>query len=363
MTRLLLTTDTVGGVWNYATDLAGALIDHGIEPVLVALGPKPRLTQRGEVPAGVELIETDLPLDWLAATPREVVEAGEALARLADRARVDVVQVNAPALAAKSPFQQPVIAVAHSCVCTWWQAVRGGTIDPDLAWRAALTGEGLRAADWAIAPSAAFGAALQCCYGLAEPPLVVRNGRRHSEPSAHAPHDFAFTAGRLWDEAKNIGVLEKAAASLSMPLRAAGPTTGPNGSAVTLRHVDALGSLSESAVSGWLSMRPIYVTSALYEPFGLAVLEAAQAGCALVLSDIPTFRELWDGAASFVYPHDPRGFARAIEDIAGDPALRAHLGQAAQERSARYTVERMAAEMAALYRELTDNAPAELVPA
>ena len=45
---------------------------------------------------------------------------------------------------------------------------------------------------------------------------------------------------------------------------------------------------------------PIFVSAARYEPFGLAVLEAAQAGCALVLSDIPTFRELWDGAALFV---------------------------------------------------------------
>ena len=39
---------------------------------------------------------------------------------------------------------------------------------------------------------------------------------------------------------------------------------------------------------------------ARYEPFGLAVLEAAQAGMRLVLSDIPSFRELWDGAATFV---------------------------------------------------------------
>ena len=46
----------------------------------------------------------------------------------------------------------------------------------------------------------------------------------------------------------------------------------------------------------------VFVSPALYEPFGLAVLEAAQAGCALVLSDIPTFRELWDGVALFVAP-------------------------------------------------------------
>ena len=31
----------------------------------------------------------------------------------------------------------------------------------------------------------------------------------------------------------------------------------------------------------------------------MSVLEAGQSGCALVLSDIATHGELWDGAASF----------------------------------------------------------------
>ena len=36
------------------------------------------------------------------------------------------------------------------------------------------------------------------------------------------------------------------------------------------------------------------------------MLEAASAGCPLILGDIPTFRELWDGAAVFVAPDDAR---------------------------------------------------------
>ena len=85
--------------------------------------------------------------------------------------------------------------------------------------------------------------------------------------------------------------------------------------------------------------RPIFVSSALYEPFGLAVLEAAQAGCALVLSDIPTFRELWDGAALFVSPHDDRALAAAIVRLLGDRSYRAERAEKAVERAARYTVE------------------------
>jgi glycosyltransferase involved in cell wall biosynthesis len=90
----------------------------------------------------------------------------------------------------------------------------------------------------------------------------------------------------------------------------------------------------------------------LYEPFGLAVLEAAQAGCALVLSDIPTFRELWDEAALFVPPSDARALGEALDTIIADPALRARLAAAATRRAARYTVDKSADALAALMRSL-----------
>ncbi|MBW8786143.1 MAG: glycosyltransferase, partial [Novosphingobium sp.] len=87
-------------------------------------------------------------------------------------------------------------------------------------------------------------------------------------------------------------------------------------------------------------------------PFGLAVLEAAMSGCALVLSDIPTFRELWDGAALLLPPDDAQGFAEAVQELVCDFGLRQQMGEAARERARRYTAERMAARMAGHYREL-----------
>jgi glycosyltransferase involved in cell wall biosynthesis len=96
----------------------------------------------------------------------------------------------------------------------------------------------------------------------------------------------------------------------------------------------------------------IFVSAALYEPFGLAVLEAAQAGCALILSDIPTFRELWQGAALFVAPSDARAIADALNKITGDAALRARLAYAAKRRAASYTIGKSADALAALMRSL-----------
>ena len=71
-----------------------------------------------------------------------------------------------------------------------------------------------------------------------------------------------------------------------------------------------------------------------------------------MLSDIPTFRELWDGAATFVTPGDAPAFAEAIRALLADPARHAAQSQAARLRAARYTPAAMAAQMSGIYRDL-----------
>ncbi|HEX8375042.1 MAG TPA: glycosyltransferase, partial [Geminicoccaceae bacterium] len=80
---------------------------------------------------------------------------------------------------------------------------------------------------------------------------------------------------------------------------------------------------------------------ARYEPFGLAVLEAAASGCALVLGDILSLRELWGGAARFVSRNEPDALRRALLDLIGNEAARERLGAAARERARAFTRDRM----------------------
>ncbi|HEX8167436.1 MAG TPA: glycosyltransferase family 4 protein [Beijerinckiaceae bacterium] len=356
---LLMTADAVGGVWQYATDLARALAEHGVETTLAVLGPTPSaeaLAEAASIPSA-RILVTGLPLDWTAESPGEIVEAGRAVAELAREVRADIVHLNSPALAADARFPAPVVGVCHSCLATWWQAVRSGPLPADFAWRTALLSRGYRAADALTAPTAAFARMTAAAYGIPEP-FVVRNGRRPSpRPEASAaPADLVFTAGRLWDEGKNLLALDRAAARLTVPVVAAGPLMGPNGAAVALPHLRTLGRLSDKEVRGWLARLPAFVSVPRYEPFGLAVLEAAQAGCALVLSDIPTLRELWDGAALFVDPQDDRAIADAIASLIAEPTQRAALGAAAEKRAGQYTVEAAAKGMMAIYERLTARA-------
>ena len=353
-TKVLVTADAVGGVWQYSLDLARGLARLGIGTVLAAMGPSPSPVQAKAAAAipGLKLVDTGLALDWLAEDAVSLMAAGEAIAELAEAEGVDLVQLNTPALAAGAIFTRPVVAVQHSCVASWWEAVHGTPLPADFGWRTELTRTGLHAANAVVTPTAAFGEAVRRIYALPEAPQTVHNGRTPLPLPAAAPHDFVFTAGRLWDEGKNLGTVDAAAGRLAVPLRAAGPLQGPNGASVMFDNIHCLGNLEEEEIGRWLSARPVFVSAALYEPFGLAVLEAAAAGCPLILSDIPTFRELWGGAATFVAPRDEEGFTRAIGEIVGDDFLRAEMGRAAQERAARFTPDAMAAQMASVYRSL-----------
>jgi glycosyltransferase involved in cell wall biosynthesis len=355
--KVLMTADAVGGVWTYALDLAGGLCESGDEITLAVLGPTPSDAQRAlaaSIP-GLNLIDTGFPLDWTAESRAEITQSGRAIAVLAAETGCDLVHVNSPALTADVQFPCPVVGVAHSCLATWWAAVRGGVLPEDFAWRTDLVRAGYAAVDLLLAPSAAFARATAEVCALPEPPRIVHNGRTprpELAPGEGRAEPFVLTAGRLWDDGKNVATLDRVAGRLSVPVLAAGPTAGPNGASIALRHSEALGHVGTEALDRYLAARPVFASLALYEPFGLAVLEAAQARCALVLSDIPTFRELWDDAAVFVAPQDEDGAIDALARLLADQPERDRLGRAAQEHAGRYTLERMVEGTAAAYRDV-----------
>lgn len=349
--HLLMTADTVGGVWQYAIDLARALVPHGYRTTLALLGPAPSTAQR-RVAAGVQgltCIETGLQLDWMATHERDAIEASRGVAALVRTLDPDVVQLNAPSQGCSGEFDRPFLCVAHGCPGSWWHVMEGGTPPADVEWAISLAQRGIARARTVVAPSAAFAEIVRRCYHLPFRPEVVHNGRRMAGRSPKGMHDFAFTAGRLWDRAKNMRLLDAVAGRLSHPFMAAGPVAGPNGERLELCNIVALGRLDDRAVADRLASHPVFVSAARHEPFGLAVLEAAAAGCALVLSDIPSFRELWDGVAVFVDPDDADGYAEVLDYLIADAPKRLELGARAQERAARYTPETAAARMAGLY--------------
>ena len=322
--RILLTTDTVGGVWRYAVELSRGLAAAGHAITLATVGPPASAVQTADLDPGTALVQTGLPLDWLAETPASLDHASRILAAV----EADVALLHAPAYL-RHRWPIPVAVMVHSCLATWFEAVRGGPVPAGYAWRADATASGLRRADAVAAPTAAFAAVVARTHGLTGI-TVLHNGRR---PLAlpHVRRERAvLAAGRLWDEGKDAALLDRIAPRLSAPIRAAGPVAGP-GTRAALGNLALLGTLDEAALARAYAGATVFAAPARYEPFGLAVLEAAQAGMALVLSDIPTFRELWDGAARFVPPGDDDAWVAALAAALDDPVP-------AAAHAARYTV-------------------------
>ena len=91
------------------------------------------------------------------------------------------------------------------------------------------------------------------------------------------------------------------------------------------------------------------------EGFSNAIIEGMAAGLPMIVTDVGGNSEaVVDGKTGLVVPsHDPQQLANAIARLAGDPALRARMSSAAQQRvGEHFSAERCLAAYEALYREL-----------
>jgi glycogen synthase len=220
---------------------------------------------------------------------------------------------------------------------------------------------GLHSADKVVAPSQWMLAALQSFYGPFDTGTVVYNGRRASRFPRGVKDPFLFTAGRLWDEGKNVAALTRIAPFLPWPVFLAGESANPGGSdgsdspSPKRAQVYRLGHISEQKLACWLSRAALYVLPAKYEPFGLSAVEAGLAGCALVLSDIPSLREIWENAAVFVPPDDDQALQSCLERLIRDEPTRQTLAARAQQRALHFSATHMASGYLALYDTLLQS--------
>ena len=353
--RILMTTDTVGGVWTYALELTRSLQAYDVEVLLATMGPYPTPAQREDAQSipNLNLFKSDYKLEWMPECWSDVKRAGDWLLHLENRLRPDLIHHNGYTHA-RLPWKAPTLVVGHSCVFSWWQSVHGD--EPPIEWeryKREVTA-GLRAANVVVAPSASMLQALNTHYGSISKGRVIPNGRNPElfEPAEKQP--FVLSAGRLWDAAKNIDGVAAIASELPWPLLVAGDFQN---SSLT-KEYQWLGSLSETELRKWFARASIYALPALYEPFGYTPLEAALCGCALVLGDIESLREIWRDAAVFVDPKDREALKNELLDLIKDKERRTEMSRRARERALEFTSARMAEKYLELYSELLAQAKA-----
>ena len=359
--RVLLTTDTVGGVWTFTQELSSELLQRGHSVALLSLGRETSAAQA----EGCERLRdchgerfryeaSIAPLEWMENNHRAYSEGTTALLGLADRFRADVVH-SSQFCFGDLPLAIPVVITAHSDVLSWAAACRPGGLPPS-AWLAryqVLVERGLKRAAAVVAPTQWMSETLCAFYPLRGKPKVILNGRALPSTRGGLRHAQAVSVGRLWDEAKNLALLTQV--SSPFPILIAGEQRFEASEAVLdTGSLTLLGSLAEQEIIELFQESSLYLGPSRYEPFGLAPLEAAQCGCALLLHDLPSFREIWGDAA--LYFCDAISLSRLLAALS--PQSIAEAQGRSQERARQLTPARMAEQYESLYSELVTRSSA-----
>ncbi len=335
-----MTCDAVGGVWQYSIDLIAGLARHGVEVLLANFGPRPSKTQRSLFARfqNAHLAEADFALEWTRDPWQEVDRAKDWLLDLAGEFHPDVIHLNGYTLA-DAFSTTPVISIAHSCVFSWWEAVHGCQPGPEWDEYHRRVTLGLNRSDAVVAPSRSMAHSVILHYGVDQAKISVIPNFSLAQPSSISEKQpYVLAAGRMWDKAKNLVLLDSIAPDITWPLLVAG-NCQVRGSDLLTGSISHLGELTHDDLIRRMEGAAIFVHPALYEPFGLAVLEAARSGCCLVLSDIPSLRELWEGAAVFLDPRNAKAWSDELNRLISAPAERDHLAAQAFTRAQSYNAD------------------------
>jgi glycosyltransferase involved in cell wall biosynthesis len=366
--RVLLTTDTVGGVWTFTKELAGKLLRHDHSVALVSFGRFPSREQLGWCSAALALHPTTFryeassaPLEWMEAN-ETAYTAGEALLlRVARDFSPDVLHSNQFCFG-KLPVSIPKLITAHSDVLSWSEACRPCGLQPSewLERYCEFVQQGLASADAVVAPTQWMLTALGRNFDLPRCQSIILNGRTLSSPNLMLPRKLqAVSVGRLWDEGKNLAALT----GLNSPLRilVAGERKSIDGDNAPeeLGCVQELGFLDEADLIKLFCSSSIYIAPSIYEPFGLAPLEAALCGCAVLANDIPSLREVWGDAIQ--YFGDAAALCALLEELHSSPRMLRAARARSLEHARTLNAERMATEYITLYDSLLHENPASLL--
>jgi glycogen synthase len=362
--HVLMTADTIGGVWNYARELATGLSQRGVRITLVSFGeiPSSEQTQWMEGLSRFDYRPTGFKLEWMRDSMEDLEHSSEYLQSLIDEVQPDVLHFNQYFYGALHS-SVPKIVCAHSDVIGWWQAVRGSD-PPSSSWideYRQLVYSGLAAADTVVAPSRWMLESLSENYLQPVAGRVIYNGRT---PTLFNPHvskeEFVMSVGRVWDAGKQVTLL--AQQELPCETFLVGSAQDPDGtSQLTLFeafgerkvNINFKGPQTEAQLRQLYGRCSIYAATSRYEPFGLAPLEAAFSRCALVANDIPSLREIWGDAALYFNHNDARSLGVSIRSLLADPDLRRdYANRALRHAQSHYTAAQMSDEYLSLYRSL-----------
>jgi len=360
---VLITSDTVGGVWTYTQELVTGLVNAGHRVTLVSFGklPVPHQTAWMKTLSGVDYRPTEYRLEWMEVAERDIEESKRYLDLLIAEVKPDVLHFSQYCYG-DLPTNIPKVVVAHSDIVSWWVAVHGREPDESLwmrNYRETVT-SGLRGADLVVAPSQWMLEQVSKYYVRPAAEMVVHNGRTPAffDPDREKD-ETVLTVGRVWDPAKNVSLLMQR--EQDAPVSIVGWDREPgrehrDRDIHSPANVRLLGAKSQAELKDLYAQTGIYVAPSRYEPFGLAPLEAALSRCALVLNDNPVFHELWAESAAFFKRDDAADCSRTIDELRGNAEIRTRLANHAYKAACeKFSASRMVDQYENAYQEVVSR--------
>lgn len=181
---------------------------------------------------------------------------------------------------------------------------------------------------------------------------IIPNGIDHDmySPGTKVPGSVAFL-GRN-DVRKGLPILLAAWPQIRANFPAATLTVIGSDATTDLPGVRFAGRVSEDEKRNHLGQASVFCAPNLSgESFGIVVVEAMAAGCALVASGLPAFVRVAGDAARFVAPGDATGLAREVGALLHDEDTTRTLGDMARLASARFGREAVLDAYVTAYRD------------
>lgn len=116
-----------------------------------------------------------------------------------------------------------------------------------------------------------------------------------------------------------------------------------------IRNLELSGFMSEKEVVHHFLSSTAFIFPSLEEGFGFPILQAFQAGCPVICSDIPVLREVAGEAAVFVRPTDAEGFSRAMLKLIEEPESSSVLTLKGRKRLQNFSWQKAAQTLADLF--------------
>jgi glycosyltransferase involved in cell wall biosynthesis len=341
--------------------LVTGLVRGGDRVTLVSFGdiPTDAQTRWMQNLPNLDYRPTAFKLEWMLDSEADMVASSQYLEAVIAESKPDLLHFSQFYYGALD-CDVPRVVVAHSDVVSWWMSVHKKSPPQTdwLRWYRQAVARGLSAATSVVAPSRWMLDQIELLYGKLASSSVIHNGRTPTLFNPYISKEASIvTVGRLWDSGKNVSLLLRR--KMPGPVRIVGCDRHPEWqghafAAETVRpniHLDP--EQDERQIVQTLARAGIYAATSQYEPFGLAPVEAALSRCAIVASDIPSFRELWDGAAIFFRNNDVESLFAALECLHSSPELRRDQGNMAYRHARQhFSAERMVAGYRNLYRSL-----------